>query len=48
MDKETKDKLKVGKTKESAYRIWNFCLKNVPDEYDFVIQSCADSFKKGS
>ena len=36
-DPEAKRRQKVGETKESAYRIWNFCLKNVPDEYDFVI-----------
>jgi len=36
-DPEAKRRQKVGETKESAYRIWNFCLKNVPDDYDFVI-----------
>ena len=24
-------------TKENAYRIWHSTLKDVPDEYDFVI-----------
>jgi|TARA_B110000285_G_scaffold232251_1_gene302881 hypothetical protein len=36
-DLEAKRRQKVGETKESAYRIWTFCLQNVPDEYDFVI-----------
>jgi hypothetical protein len=36
-DPEAKKRQKVGETKESAYRIWTFCLQNVPDEYDFVI-----------
>ena len=46
--KELEEKPNFTLTKETAYRIWHAALKDVPDDYDFIIQSHADSFKKGS
>ena len=46
--KEIEEKSNLIVTKETAYRIWHAAFKDVPDNYDFIIQSHADSFKKGS
>lgn len=46
--KDLEDAQAPENTKENAYRIWHSTFKDVPDEYDFVIQSDNDTFKKGS
>lgn len=35
--KEIEDQPTLTLTKETAYRIWHAALKDVPDEYNFVI-----------
>ena len=35
-------------SKDESRRLWEAALKNVPDDYTFVITSQGDSFPKGS
>jgi hypothetical protein len=35
-------------SKDESRRLWEAALKNVPDDYQFVITSQGDSFPKGS
>ena len=35
-------------TKEQSYRVWDNLLKDVPEDYDFVIKTQTDTFPKGS
>ena len=35
-------------TKDQVYKIWEYTLKDVPTDYDFVIKSQQDCFPKGS
>ena len=42
------EQVETGVGKEESYRLWDAALKNVPDDYKFVITSQSDSFPKGS
>jgi hypothetical protein len=35
-------------TKEQSFNVWDILLKDVPEDYDFVITSQQDTFPKGS
>ena len=35
-------------TKEQSYRVWDNLLKDVPEDYDFVIKPQTATFPKGS
>lgn len=35
-------------SKEESKKIWELTIKNVPDEYDFVVKTGRDTFPKGS
>jgi hypothetical protein len=45
-DEEVEEKKQI--TKEQAYAVWDLLLKDVPEDYDFVITTQNECFPKGS